>query len=243
MKKNEKVCSICGRKLSENEGTSFCDKLLCKECFNQETDICADCGERIWSDNNFGSNDFILCSSCYNRNYTRCGDCGDVILLSEACYHDGYDTPYCDSCYDSHDEDYCDDEDSDIHSYNYKPEPCFYGQGELYYGVELEIDDGGENSSKAVDILEIANQEDERIYCKHDGSLCNGFEIVSHPMTLNYHINDMKWGEIFEEAVDSGYRSHDTDTCGLHVHVNRSAFGKTQEEQEEVIARIVYFFE
>ena len=60
MKKNEKVCSICGRKLSENEGTSFCDKLLCKECFNQVTDIFADSGERIWSDNNFGSNEIAM---------------------------------------------------------------------------------------------------------------------------------------------------------------------------------------
>lgn len=29
----------------------------------------------------------------------------------------------------------------------------------------------------------------------------------------------------------------------MHVHVNRTAFGKTYEEQEAVIARIVHFFE
>ena len=29
----------------------------------------------------------------------------------------------------------------------------------------------------------------------------------------------------------------------MHVHVNRTAFGETEEEQEEVIGRILYFFE
>lgn len=40
-----------------------------------------------------------------------------------------------------------------------------------------------------------------------------------------------------------GYTSHKTTTCGLHCHINRSAFGETYEEQEEVIARILYFVE
>ena len=32
-------------------------------------------------------------------------------------------------------------------------------------------------------------------------------------------------------------------TCGLHVHINRSAFGETEYEQEPAIARILYFVE
>ena len=32
-------------------------------------------------------------------------------------------------------------------------------------------------------------------------------------------------------------------SCGLHVHVNRDAFGDSQSEQEEVIARILFFVE
>ena len=62
-------------------------------------------------------------------------------------------------------------------------------------------------------------------------------------MTLDYHINTMNWKEVFEKALSMGYRSHQTQTCGLHIHVNRSAFGETAEEQEDVISRIVYFVE
>ena len=40
-----------------------------------------------------------------------------------------------------------------------------------------------------------------------------------------------------------GYTSHQSGTCGLHIHVNRTAFGDTEAEQDEVIARILYFFE
>ena len=40
-----------------------------------------------------------------------------------------------------------------------------------------------------------------------------------------------------------GYRSHQTSTCGLHVHVNRNAFGDNQTEQEDVISRILFFVE
>ena len=40
-----------------------------------------------------------------------------------------------------------------------------------------------------------------------------------------------------------GYRSHQAGTCGLHVHVSRAAFGKTYQEQDSAIARVLYFFE
>ena len=53
----------------------------------------------------------------------------------------------------------------------------------------------------------------------------------------------MPWKKILDAAVSMRYRSHNTKTCGLHCHVSRSAFGDTYEEQEAVIARIVYFVE
>ena len=62
-------------------------------------------------------------------------------------------------------------------------------------------------------------------------------------MTLDYHMNDMYWEDILHEAVRLGYRSHMTSTCGLHIHVNRDAFGEDHDEQETVIERILYFVE
>jgi hypothetical protein len=61
-------------------------------------------------------------------------------------------------------------------------------------------------------------------YLKEDGSLSDGFEIVTHPHTLeNYH-TDFNWG-VLDRLKSEGYRSWNTRTCGLHVHVSRTAFG------------------
>ena len=108
----------------------------------------------------------------------------------------------------------------------------------LYMGVELEIDKGGEDERNAETLLDIGNCNGNHIYCKHDGSLNEGFEIVSHPMTLAYHTKEMNWGEIFDKAIALGYRSHQTGTAGLHTHINRSAFGT-----EENISKLVYLVE
>ncbi len=93
-------------------------------------------------------------------------------------------------------------------------------------------------------MLDIANSDDEqRLYIKSDSSLDDGMELVTHPMTLSYHLDEFNWEDILRMAVNMGYRSHQTSTCGLHVHVNRDAFGDDEAEQEEVISRILYFVE
>ena len=133
--------------------------------------------------------------------------------------------------------------EDEIEDYSYKPTPIFYGDGKRYFGVELEVDDGGKDNDNAYRLKSIGNAQLENIYIKSDGSLDDGFEIVSHPMTLDYHTEEMNWKGIFREAVSMGYRSHQTSTCGLHVHINRNAFGDNQAEQEDVISRILFFVE
>ena len=113
----------------------------------------------------------------------------------------------------------------------------------MFMGVELEIDKGGESDENAEDILYIGNRSGKRIYCKHDGSLYEGFEIVSHPMTLDYHKNEMNWKEIFNKALELDYKSHNTESCGLHVHCNRDFFGETPEDKDAAIGRVVFFVE
>ena len=62
---------------------------------------------------------------------------------------------------------------------------------------------------------------------------------MTHPATLDYHVNRFPWTDICEAALFYGYRSHDTDTCGLHIHASRSLFGTTQMEQDLTIAKII----
>lgn len=230
--KEQITCSVCGVKLTKETAHKFDGQTLCAHCLVEKTTVCECCNNHIWREDAESDGYTCVCISCYENSYTRCEDCNNIIHHDDANY-DG-DTPYCDDCYSKL-------EDKPIHSYDYKPEPIFYGSDNLYYGVKLEIDKGGEYDSHADMLLGVAKSE--RIYCKHDGSIDDGFEIVSHPMSLEYHSSGMNWQDVFSKAAQMGYRSHNTNTCGLHVHVNRVAFGGTYEKQEAVIARIVYFVE
>ena len=234
----KRVCDICGREHPISELKEFDGVLLCESCWNSETIVCEQCGKRIWLDDNEGDSETPLCSRCYDRYYTTCADCGRTIHQNDAYFEDEDDyTARCYSCHCRH------TDHRVIHDYYYKPEPIFYGEGNRYFGVELEIDDGGEDNTNAEKIERIANSENELIYIKHDGSLSEGMEIVTYPMSLDFHLHQMPWAGILAKAKAMGYLSHQAGTCGLHVHINRTAFGETEEEQEAVIARILYFFE
>ena len=232
----KRVCSICGCLLNDDNEHMFDGEIMCDHCYEINVTFCDHCQRPIWRDNAEGDGSTTLCERCYENYYTTCEDCGRLLHQNDAYYDDDNDYPYCHACYERL-------MGNSIRSYNYKPDPLFYGSGPFYFGVELEIDKGGEEDDNAREILQVANRSGDRLYCKHDGSLSEGFELVSHPMSLEYHTKEMNWMEIFETAVGLDYKSHNTETCGLHVHVNRDGFGETHDERDAAIGRVVYFVE
>ena len=229
-------CSVCGATLTEETSHTFDGHTMCEHCFTEKTTVCECCGERIWCSDAEGDSCVTLCHSCYEYNYSTCEDCGRLIHNDDAQYEDDSDYPYCIECFERL-------QSRVINSYYYKPTPIFYGEGSLFYGIELEIDKGGEFEEKAQILLNIANNHNEHMYCKHDGSLSDGLELTTHPHTYKQMLKDISWQELFDKAIELGYRSHNSTTCGYHIHVSRNAFGGTREEQEETIARIVHFVE
>ena len=230
------ICSECGAVLTEQTASVIDGEIYCPDCLERLTTTCDCCGRRILRCDAESDGCIMLCRHCYEYSYTRCEGCGCIVSNDEANYVDGDDYPYCDECYRKI-------EEEPIKSYGYKPEPIFYGSGNLFYGVELEIDKGGERGDYAEEILNTANTHNLHLYAKHDGSIDDGFELVSHPMTLEYHTNTMNWSGVMDMALSLDYRSHQTQTCGLHIHVNRKAFGNDYDTQEDSISRIVHFAE
>lgn len=233
------TCDLCGELFPEAQKVMMGEDCLCPSCAQERTVVCSRCGERIYDDDNAGDIHIPLCQSCFDRCYTTCDHCGRVIHVEDAFYTDeDDDIPLCSECYHNT------ASGRIIHDYYYKPQPIFYGNSSRYFGVELELDDGGEIRSKASVLVERAQAGGaETLYCKHDGSLDDGFELVTHPMTLEYHQKEMPWPSILQGCVELGYHSHQARTCGLHVHVNRDSLGDTLENQDVTIARILYFFE
>ena len=234
MEEEKIYCIHCGNVIEGDDYDTIYGEPICQDCVDRYTTVCDRCEEIVWDDDVYSDEDICVCSHCYENYYTRCEECDSIVHNDDAYeFDDGY---FCYECYQRI------RRNASIHEYGYKPEPIFYGDSNRYFGVELEIDGAGKDDDYAEELLDIANEDDEHIYIKSDGSLDDGMEIVTHPMTLDYH-KEFCWDRIMKKAVYLGYRSHQTSTCGLHVHVNRDSLGLDRDEQDEVISRILYFVE
>lgn len=230
------ICSHCGNKHPIGTQILVGGAAICEDCASEHTAFCDCCNTRIWENEAVHDEYTLLCERCYARSYTRCIEWDRIIPNSEAYLDDNSDS-YCEDCWDEI------SSKKSVHEYSYKPEPVFYGAGPRYLGVELEIDGAGQDNYAAKHILGVANALSEHLYIKTDGSLDDGMELVTHPMTLDYHMKQMPWNDVLDEARALGYKSHQTTTCGLHVHISRYAFGDMSTEQECAIARLLYFVE
>ena len=107
-----------------------------------------------------------------------------------------------------------------------------------FLGVELEVemaDRYAETKDKARQLNELINDGEvgSKVFFERDGSLTNGFEIISHPQSLPAHREMWTW--LQDKAATKGLISHKSTSCGLHVHVNRDSLTKLQ------IAKMVAF--
>ena len=210
----------------------------CENCKN-EGNICDDCGRVILSEQGYiyaEDTGHTFCEYCADDNVYYCENCENYV--EEAHYVEGRDGYLCDECYNE-----CYTEH--IHDYNYKPTPNFLKlenekNTKEFLGVEVEVDDGDDFNV----LGEVENDLGGLVYWKHDGSLSEGAEMVSQPCTIKKWLSlkdDME--QAFGKLVKAGFRSHDTSTCGYHIHISRDSLGKTRQEQDDVIDRIILITE
>ena len=108
-----------------------------------------------------------------------------------------------------------------------------------YFGIELETESGLNLTNASVLAQSLSHSEDD-YYLKCDASLRNGFELVSHPRTLE------NWREFVASSFTdtltalsrAGVRAWNNPSCGLHVHISRVAF-----DNQAHVARFLYLFE
>lgn len=163
-----------------------------------------------------------LCSDCYESNYVHCAHCGEAVMRTKA-FADKRGSYLCQKCNKRH---------WVLPYHSYYPQVEFYGDNKgnsvPFMGFELEVDCGGESNNNVAEIMPLINKEDTNrvfAYCSRDGSLDNGFEIITQPATMQYHlsIRDV-YNRAIQKLKSMGYASHETTTCGLHIHFNRSFF-------------------
>ena len=203
-----------------------CNETVHVDCFDSDGDeYCASCMEHMVSCYSCNQNthedntrtvyhndrEQSVCDGCYHEQYETCDNCGD--RHNNLTYDEDTEQDLCTDCYDQLPA----NDSVMIRDYSYKPSPIFkksYDCEEpMYMGVELEVEIDKEVVSES-----FLNKE--LIYLKKDGSLTSGFEIISHPMTLSYHKKNFNWREILQGLISNDGKSHQTDTCGIHVHVS-----------------------
>ena len=208
------------------------------ECFIFESDavlVLDRRGERYWtheSNTHSGNNIYD-----YNDQYVT-GDYMDennLVIDCDGDVRNRDDVYWWESDEEYHDEpednDYDDDDEDDnsiICSYSYKPSPKYFRTGNentdsLFFGIELEVERKNSNGIRHSEMAE--KIENGHWYFKNDGSLTDGFEIVTHPLTFNYiKQSENQFEESLVELSNNGYNSYNANTCGMHIHITKKCF-------------------
>ena len=222
------TCEECGDVVHRDDGYYHDDTALCEHCYDDMVVSCHSrrCSHTMWKRDATEINGNYYCDDCVSEYFTQCATCEEYVDNDYACYHERTERMYCESCYPG------DSSTDKIHDYGYKPSANFLRTStdakerpRLYFGVELEVENCRDIADDFVE--EHADNED-KFYLKNDGSLDEGFEVVTHPATFDYHMNRMDWKESLAYLKSNGGKSHDTATCGLHVHLSRNFFSVSE---------------
>tara|TARA_R110001592_G_scaffold18825_1_gene77955 strand:+ start:1162 stop:2370 length:1209 start_codon:yes stop_codon:yes gene_type:complete len=179
--------------------------------------------------------------------FSKCEDCGSWEYEDDVRW--AYDdNPICSNCIDNYrysenrdtyvsEDDYYDEESESQHDdyiYEYNEDVmshCSYQVSDkdrtelypLYMGVELEVE---RRNDCPYEIGEMTHNDfynsktGQFAIMKSDGSLSNGFEIVTAPATLNAHREN--WDTFLNGAAIKHLKSWNTDTTGMHIHISRN---------------------
>ena len=207
------------------------EEYWCEHCRDNDAVECDDCGEMVSTNYTHSDDRSVVCDDCYDDHWVTCCDCDCLVRTEDSLCDERTYEYYCEGCWDER------KKYENIHEYEYKPRPVFFGDGKaaehLYLGFELEA--GCLDNDYDAD--EIAGEvSDGHCYCKHDCSIDEyGFELVSHPHTLQAH-KEAGWDKTLKIMRDSGMLSHDAKNCGLHVHASRMFMGDDEEEKWDLVA-------
>lgn len=183
------------------------------------TFACGRCGQFFAWEDRLMLADLAVCDAC-SDSFGLCVDCNAWTLLSEL------DENSCTPCRRAA---------LPIHAYGYKPEPVFFGTGsKLFLGLELELN----LEDRSCDLPALAGaclQILPYCYAKNDRSIRYGFELVSHPATLNYH--RAAWVQALPawNRIRQTHRFCCAGQTGMHVHLSKAFFSAAE------LASLVYF--
>ena len=235
-------CEVCSTETNvEDMMVTHDDRHVCLDCHI----TCERCDELHGSDDTMHEVEgiYIYCEDCTSsyayycdscEGYTTqgtcrladrreywCSDCLDRAYFCDEC--DQYWAEGCDNGCNSEE----DENERVIHDYNYRPDAVFHATDKnerLFFGIEIEVEAGRNRDESALYAQQLESKD--LAYLKQDGSLNNGFEVVTHPMSHDFYKNEAQefWDVIEGLRTEYKVKSWGTQTCGLHIPVSRTGF-------------------
>lgn len=194
--------------------------------------VCEHCGGEFSYHDVVFNNGKAYCKTCYEQ-LPICSSCGKIVDT----LFNTIDGEVCEECIQR---------EARVRSYDYLPDvwntmTVDEEDNSLLIGAEIEIDKGSGEQETMKDISSVMGKT---VIYEHDGSLSNGFEIVTHPFSYNFWHEKVDYvNKMFDAAKSHGYKAHDTNTCGLHLHVDKEQLATTDRTRDEVIDNILLIME
>lgn len=214
---------------------------LCQECQAAGIDVgdsdqistCNHC-EEYWWRGTFeivmrtvtGHGEIMICDYC-SENYYSCEECGTLGEWEDV-QEDDFGTIRCAGCADG------DFSGELVAAWNFRPELVFHPAlpvdplKPLYIGIELEIQwRGWQRNDEAREWLQMVKVDHGNVcYAKGDSSINDGFELVTHPMSPAWALENFPFS-ILDEAIELGAEPKHPST-GIHIHIDRGALTTAQ---------------
>lgn len=226
------VCPSCNSDFNLNSGSTHAydgSEHVCYQCTRNEWRMCYRCDD--WAHQDYMrsvGHGYRICEDCCDSYYSFCDSCEEYVEDCDFGEH-------CSECHSG---------SGSINHYDYRPDPIFLHTDSdianapmrssvdgnvvrkyrqiAYLGFELEMEyenNGMYTFGQGIDTCDIPDVT----YLKSDGSLNHGFEMVSHPMTLAWAMENFPWDAI-EQLNDGSFQGWSSGTAGLHIHVSRDGF-------------------
>lgn len=253
-----KECSQCNRLVKKDSivrvkvfGTNnyiyACDTCRNYGCYEYKFRTCKVCNKfyaiptNMNFDNNFlERNAQYFCDEHY-REWVYCTSCGRA-YNSEEDRVSIHTHQQCKRCYDR------EKKKESLKNYGFKPTPEFKTSKDEtkandFTGIEYETELSSNTDQEVIDLAYAGTEKtSDFVYAKTDGSLDNGVEFVTHPITLKAWLDtylDRFDKELLEPIKKIGIKSTPVN-AGIHIHLNRKCLGSNVETRQKVIDRICY---
>ena len=237
---NECLCADCFHDIYSY--CDYCGDIVLRDDLNwlenNETLVCEHCTEHnvniIWCEEHdcyeYQEDDDIITLAngntiCYDAfeygDYFFCEDCEQYFHIDYACYSEMDECYFCEDCIGDHVSEYI----SEYHDHDYDEfkmtDEDEENDNKLFFGMELEIEANHRNNHDNL-AEAILNLTDDFVF-EQDGSLNNGFEIISMPFSRNYMKETLEDDLYAMLQTINKHNYEGKNTCGLHFHISYDA--------------------